>query len=451
MSSPVPSTQFSLPSTAQGTSSASTENFLVSQIVTVVTAAALLLAGWLIFVFYAVGPTLGFQADKKTPDKPPDKAKAVINTKKSAPKDPQAASVNTVDSSRAYAQQEKLVLLRLQQTEFESRTAHLKTIAYAVEQRFQKWDRRVQSLLQSDEGKRLTSSASQFRFLLSLAKKELEQLRVLVTNVREAFAQAPTPLINLEHSDNQLDALENQFRSAEPKFDSLEEAVDELLATSKPLPSGRTLEEAIAALDTEAAESVSKTAVEKKNEQQTRFADEIKTVKEQRATLRTQFDNAQSDYKRIEAESMQQLAEATKKHDEKLRELAQQRLAARKRMEEELPAFRTRLSPFISPGYRQPESRYKFVVVIEAQPISYSALIRIGALDDDLKGLETLLITGDSDSTRLWNDRPFGDFPNYVNWEFDGKNPEIVRQLKAVQEFLRRHGEALMEAKLLAP
>ena len=60
MSSPVQNTQLPLQATAQGSSSAVTENFLVSQIVTVVTAASLLLAGWFIFVFFAIGPTLGF-------------------------------------------------------------------------------------------------------------------------------------------------------------------------------------------------------------------------------------------------------------------------------------------------------------------------------------------------------------------------------------------------------
>jgi hypothetical protein len=31
------------------------------------------------------------------------------------------------------------------------------------------------------------------------------------------------------------------------------------------------------------------------------------------------------------------------------------------------------------------------------------------------------------------------------------KNPQNIQEVKAVQEFLRRHGEAMVEAKLLAP
>ncbi len=440
---------------------ASANKFLVSQAVTVATAAVLLLGGWLIFVKFAVIPTLGFSTNKKdaAPAKnettqPPAKSKPVAKKAEKPLAAPQTAPVNTVEVSRAYNREEQQVLLQLQKAEFESRTAQLKSVLDHVDQQHQAWDRRVRSLMESNEGKRLAVLAKQFRFLLSqvpLTKTELERFHLTITNVREAISQAPTPLTDLAPYDKQLESVETRLRTVEAGFEALNAAVDELIELSKPMPDAKTLAEAIAALDSDAAESVLQTASEKKKELQTQFAKEIATADQKVESLGKQLSQAQSDFQQFESETEKRLADAAKKRDEQLRDLAQQRLAARKRMEVALPAFRTRLSPFISPGYRQPESRYKFIVVIEPQPISYSALVRVGALDDDVNGLETLLIMGDSDSTQLWNDRPFGAFPNYVNWEFDGKNPEIVRQLKAVQEFLRLHGEALVEAKLLAP
>lgn len=457
MSSPVPNPPFALPSTAQGTSSAATENFLVSQIVTVCTAAALLVAGWFIFVFFAVGPTLGFKTDDKpapqpkvtpnsTPKRPPPKVEP-LPTAESPP-------INTAGSLQKYAGQEQLVLLRLQRAEFEFRTANLKTVISNVKQRIQTWKDRAESLADSNEGRRLAASAREVRFLLSqkpTTLTELNELLTSVTTVREKFSQTETPVADLKPYGRELADTEAKLSSVMAKFDSLETALDKLLADAKPMPNGPTLHEAFEALDAQTAKDVLLAATEQEEKLKTRFAEEIKTAKEQREKTLTEFKSAQSDWKRIEAESKQQLDEAANQRTNQLRELAQQRLAARKRMEEALPEFRERLSVFIKPGYRQPDIETHFVGTIESQPISYSALLRVGALEDDLKGLERLLIMGDTYRFSERNDRPLGAFPKYTNWEFDVKNPEIIRQLKAIQEFLRRHGEAMMDAKLLSP
>ncbi len=79
------------------------------------------------------------------------------------------------------------------------------------------------------------------------------------------------------------------------------------------------------------------------------------------------------------------------------------------------------------------------------------ALLRVGALEDDLKGLEILYYLGRVDRSNGRSDRPQGSFPDGSIWEFAVQKPEIIRQLKAIQEFLRRHGEAMMDAKLLSP
>ena len=457
MSSPVPNTPLSLQASAHGPTSAFRENFLVSQIVTILTAATLLLTGWSIFVFFAIGPTLGFKADDKPAPQPPV-------TPNSAPKLPppkveplptvESLPIHTAGSLQKYAGQEQLTLLRLQRAEFEFRTDHLKAVISNVKQRSQKWQDRVESLPQSNEGRRLASSAREVRVLLSQKPPplaELNELLTSVTTVREKFAQAKTPFSDLKPDDRELANTEAKLRSAIIKFDSLETALDKLLADAKPTSNGSTLHEAFKALDAEADKAVLQSATEQKEKLETHFADEIKSAKEQRDALRTEFEIAQSNFKRIETESKQQLADATKQGTEQLKELAQQRLVARKRMEEALPEFRERLLPFLKSAHQQPGFGGRFVVTIDSLPISYSALLRVGALEDDLKGLEILYYLGRVDRSNGRSDRPQGSFPDGSIWEFAVQKPEIIRQLKAIQEFLRRHGEAMMDAKLLSP
>ncbi len=455
MSSPVPNSPLSLPANAHGSTSAFREKFLVSQIVTIVTAATLLLAGWLIFVFFAVGPTLGFRAEQTPPPQPVDKPNSSPNsTLATRPTTSQAQSTNTVDSLQTNARQLQLALLHLQQIEFDSRTTTLMTLLATVEQRIQKWQRRVESLPDSSEGRQLVSSAREARFLLSqkpLEMADLERLRASVTKIRETFSQAVTPFSDLKSDDNKLAEVEAELRSAAAKFDTLDTALDNLTSTAKSTPGSPTLREAFAALKVEEAKGILQEATEQKEKLRTRFDEEIKNAKKDLETLRSHADNAQSELTRIEAESKQQLADASKQRTDLMRELTQKRLDARKRMEEALPEFRDRLSPFLKSSYRQPDGSGQFVGTIDSLPVSYSALLRVGALEDDQRGLGILYHLGQISRTIWGNDRPQGSFPDGSIWEFASQKPEIIRQLKAIQEILRRHGEAMMEAKLLAP
>lgn len=442
MSSPDPQTHSPLRTAPQG-QSAPPGHFLVSQIVTILTAAALLLCGWLLFVLFAAGPTLGFRWWWPTPTPQPSPKPAPT------PK----PYVNDGDRSDKYASQEQLTLLRMQRTEFESRTAALMTKVGTVEQRISDWDRRIQSLLHSDEGRRLGSPARKIRFLLSqvpLTMNDLQQLRASVAEVRETFAKAVSPLTDLKTSDDQLDAIENRLRSAATNFDVLESALDELLSDSPPTLNGPTLSEALAALKTQAEVGIRQAASEKAKEVQARHDKDIGAAQDQRDSLTKRREDAESDLRRIETESQQQLEKSENQRKEQLRELELKRQAARKQMEEALPEFRDRLSPFISAGHRQLTSFNRSETVVDAVPISYSALLRLGALNDEIKGLELLLSLGGSDPVRSINGRPVGAFPKYTS-DSDIKKPEIIRELKAIQGFLRQHGEAMVDATLLAP
>jgi len=451
VSSPVPSTPRSLQSNANGFTSALRENFLVSQIVTIFTAAALLITGWLIFVFFAAGPTLGFQADQKPSPTPGPPVNPLRITDPSSPIF-DSRPINTAGSSRKDAGQEKFVLLSLQRIEFESRTTNLTTIADNVGQRIEKWQRRIELLPHSDEGRRLASSAREVRFLLTqevLTTTELVSLRDSIQTVRNQFTRIESPKSDLKTEDDKLANIEARLRFAWAQFDALETALDEFQANAKPTSNGPTLRDTFKALDAEADKSVLQEATEQEKALKARFADEIKTAKQDRDNLRNDAESAQKEWNRIETEAKQKLADAAKQRTEQLQELAQQRLAARKRMEEALPGFRDQLSPFISKGYRQLVTR-KYEVVIDAQPFSFSAIIREGALENDAKGLESLFSLGGSQRLSWLNDRPIGSFPKNAS-ELDVTKPDIIRQLKAIQEFLRQHGEAMVEAKLLSP
>ncbi len=453
MSSPVPSTPRSLQSNASGFTSALRENFLVSQIVTIFTAAALLITGWLIFVFFAAGPTLGFQAAPKPSPTPGPPVNPIRITDPSSPIF-EPRPINTAGSSRKDAGREQFVLLSLQRIEFESRTTNLTTIADNVGQRIEKWQRRIESLPHSDEGRRLVSSAREVRFLLTqevLTKAELVSLRDSIQFVRNQFTRTESPKSDLKTEDDKLANIEARLRFTWAQFDASETALDELQANAKPTSNGPTLRDAFKALDAEADKAVLQEATEQEKELKARFEDEIKTAKQDRDKLRNDAESAQKEWNRIETAAKQKLADAAKQRTEQLQELAQQRLAARKRMEEALPEFRERLLPFLKSAHQQPSFGSHFVVTIDSLPISYSALLRVGALEDDLKGLEILYHLGRFDRSNGRSDRPQGSFPDGSIWEFAVQKPEIIRQLKAIQEFLRRHGEAMMEAKLLSP
>lgn len=405
-------------------------------------------AGILLLIFLVYH----FNAEPVPPKPPPVKPQPTNDTPDNANK--KIALVKTAEPSPAYERQEQLLLLRLQRSEFESRTANLITAVDRLEQRLQKWDRRLQTLAQSEEGKRLASSAREIRFLKSLmplSQTDLGTLRASLKQVRVAFIQADVPLSDLTPYDSQLNSTQTSILSFTASFDSLEATLDELLASSKPSSEKQTLAEAMAKLDSADTELVNQEAAEKKQEMQTRFQQEIVAAEKPLEKLRDQLAKAQGDLKQSEADCAKQLAEAQSKRDEQLRELTQKRLAAQKRLEEQLPQFRSRLSPFITPSYRQLKALYGFKVVIDAQPISYSGLLRTGALDNDAEGLDKFLLCAGRDCVEGRNDRPVGSFPRPNNWMIDTQNPQNIQEVKAVQEFLRRHGEAMVEAKLLAP
>ncbi len=116
----------------------------------------------------------------------------------------------------------------------------------------------------------------------------------------------------------------------------------------------------------------------------------------------------------------------------------------------ELEKIRTDLVAFTTPGYVQPESADKLVYRKSKEPFSYSALKRIGALDDSEKGRAILLRVGGSKSATQQNDRPLGSFPR-MNSISELRKPNVVARLSEAQRLLRQYGSLMVEDGLLSP
>ena len=112
--------------------------------------------------------------------------------------------------------------------------------------------------------------------------------------------------------------------------------------------------------------------------------------------------------------------------------------------------IRTMLKPFITPGYVQPESADKLAYQNIKQPVSFSALKQIGALQPTQRGIEILFRVGGSKSSTYQNDRPLGGFPR-MNSRDELEKPDVLSKVRDVQRLLREYGPYLVEDELLSP
>ena len=123
-------------------------------------------------------------------------------------------------------------------------------------------------------------------------------------------------------------------------------------------------------------------------------------------------------------------------------------IASREDYMRESPAIRTLLKPFTTPGYAQPNSADKMIHGSAKQPVSYSTLKRIGALEE--KGLSVLFRVGGTKSTSQQNDRPLGGFPRMYSLK-ELEKPDVRSRVVEAQRLLQQYGPFLIEDGLLAP
>jgi hypothetical protein len=124
-------------------------------------------------------------------------------------------------------------------------------------------------------------------------------------------------------------------------------------------------------------------------------------------------------------------------------------------LQRDMAQVRAYLSPFISPGHIQPNSRKNAAIVeftVQSMPVSLVRLERLGALEPTMEGLGRLFKFGGNYGPRSngRNARPRGSFPQY-GWAGDIKKPSIHAAVQKAQKLLRRHSQALVDARLLSP
>lgn len=111
--------------------------------------------------------------------------------------------------------------------------------------------------------------------------------------------------------------------------------------------------------------------------------------------------------------------------------------------------IRTLLVPFTSPGYAQPVSADEFEFERAKKPMSYSALVKIGALQDTNEGRQILLKIGGMRTPAKRNDRPLGMFPRVDSIQALS-DPKIANVVRDAQQLLRTYAGLLLEENLLS-
>ena len=125
--------------------------------------------------------------------------------------------------------------------------------------------------------------------------------------------------------------------------------------------------------------------------------------------------------------------------------------ASRDDYKRDFERIRVNLIAFTTPGYVQPKSADVLVFRKTKAPISYSALQRIGALDDTPVGRSILLRVGGSKSASQQNDRPLGTFPRMNSIEQLKNDRNVKARVTEAQRLLRQYGPFMVEDDLLSP
>lgn len=148
------------------------------------------------------------------------------------------------------------------------------------------------------------------------------------------------------------------------------------------------------------------------------------------------------------ADELQRTLDRTRKIERDTREqLARhQRSESYARDQDEIARL---LKPFISPGYFQlRDTPDDWVKQVDAKPLSYRALDRLGALSPNINGVQALARIG---GLAVWHHpksaRPMGAFPPHNAWS-ESRN---IESIKRAQQLLKEHSVHLIEVGLLQP
>lgn len=366
-----------------------------------------------------------------------------------------------------------------------------------LEKRIAEFGPRLDSLLTSDQGKRLAqdqASSEVYQALRNEPVVSLDQIRSKKQAVnsilaglkeelkREAVGYLPDASVQREVNET-FDWAKDNLGAAIERANVLDGVLAKLPRDSD-VANLKTLQEVIRDYEAQRAETwaIARTkAVESaREENQKRLTESARNAELERGKLeveqllkeaRAQNEKLQAEFeiklKAQEAEENRRLAEAQKKHDdeiaavrrdleeakaERLKKDAEGKVNTDKKIAEahdvELrhkchdPKVMALLAPFTTPGYYQPRPNGA-VIEIELVPMSLSRLRSFGALEPTNHGIFQLLEVGTFKGDKA---RPRWPYMKRIEM----LSPHDLEQVKLTQKYLIELGDALVEEKMLS-
>ena len=205
------------------------------------------------------------------------------------------------------------------------------------------------------------------------------------------------------------------------------------------------------ALDERRKAFIAQEATTRLDKEKSRQQETIQTAKSTLKNLREEFNAANKDRIAASSSSDRAISSAQSSSESVAKSIANQKQQKIAEMRAAYPAVSHLLTPFTSNGYAQPERRRRRLQrTSQSRPISYSTLLSLGALDDNKPAKKKLFHLVQPKATfGPPNDRPLGDFPEYRN-HYDFDNAVNQQQITRAQNFLRKHGEAMVAEGLLS-
>ena len=414
---------------------------VLGQLLMSVVTVGMLMLCWLAFAFMAFGSIWSdHAAPVPTPNSDADPQPTPVIEKTNEPLPPKF-------SESEYTTAERAMLLKLQRIELDPRLTALKNQLDEIEKQATGWQRRISELMTRSEGRRLAveDTALRVRFLDATVQTELSRLagvREWLNDIRQTVSRSRGPLSTYDQIETRVLESGSGIAAVTRIIEQAESMLDQMLSKASD-PQDQTLEAFLATLEQQTEQSIKEEVTRRLDALEGAHAAELKAANDNHSTSKTVLEKSEKKLESARKESAERIAESNKSVEAEQATIAARNAELRRKMEAKLPGMRSLLSPFVTPGYRQPQWQSHLEVVPDKSPMSFSALQRVRALEDSKKGMEILLMLAE-------NDRPTGDFPIYQG-ESDITRPEILETLKVVQEFLRTYGEVMVEANLLSP
>ena len=404
---------------------------------------------WFAFLIYGVGPLLDLGKKSVPTVSPQPNPPHEIERTPPVEVQPQTPPTDT----SAYASSESALLKELHRVELEPLHGSVATLLSEAQSQAAKLNVRLQQMLTNAEGQRLANieGVRVFRIVRQQRDGTSDSLRSIEVKLRNETSQATGTFgaAELNTHKSALREIERQLESSFKMIGRLNELLDGQLKKSVAI-SDVTLEAALRTFQADIERRIEEVVVSQLQAVQTADDMELRKLDSIRLENESSVKEAEIQLEKLQKESASRLRKIESSAEESARQRDLTRVEARKAMEQALPAIRGLLSPVISKGYKQPDSAQSMKVVVDPGPVSLSALMQFGALNEDKKGMETLFyLVQPGNAFGNLNDRPLGQFPKYTD-EFVIQKPAVIETVRKVQRFLIEHGDAMVEAGILS-